>query len=216
MSHPDDVIIIPDQTVGALVNGLPASPGEGSTGEENAGGYPAEIAGGLGNPGIKALREFVEAGGTLITLNNASDFAIEKLAVPVRNVLKGIPPKEFYCPGSILRTQLDLSNPMTFGLDKESISWFENSPAFEVMDPASVRVIASYPDSDHPLLSGWILGEGLIRGKAAMVEAKIGKGLAVLFGFRPQYRGQTLATLPLLFNAILTSKAEQEERVKNK
>jgi hypothetical protein len=29
-----------------------------------------------------------------------------------------------------------------------------------------------------------------------------------MFGFRPQYRGQSLATFPLLFNAILTSKAE--------
>ena len=56
--------------------------------------------------------------------------------------------------------------------------------------------------------SGWILGDQLIRGKAAMVEAKLGKGRVILFGFRPQYRGQSLATFPLLFNAILTSKPE--------
>ncbi|MFN0111630.1 MAG: M14 family zinc carboxypeptidase [Blastocatellia bacterium] len=191
-----DAIILPDQSTAALVNGLPSS-------------YPAEFAGGLGDAGVKALREFVEAGGTVITFNDASDFAIERLGVPVRNVLKGILPREFYCPGSILQTQLDTSSNLSFGMEKESIAWFEGSPAFEVTDPASVKVIAKYPDGENPLLSGWILGDKLIRGKAAMVEAKIGKGRVIMFGFRPQYRAQSLATLPLLFNSILTSKKDQ-------
>lgn len=202
-----DVIILPDQSVAALVNGLPSKAAEGGN-EEIRGGYPAEFAGGLGDAGVKALRDFVEAGGTVITLNNASNFAIERLGVPVKNVLKGIPPRDFYCPGSILRTELDSSSNLTFGAEKESIAWFEASPVFEVTDPASVKVIARYPETTNPLLSGWILGDKLIRGKAAMVEARIGKGRVVLFGFRPQYRGQSLTTLPLLFNSILTSKSE--------
>ncbi|MEP7339169.1 MAG: M14 family metallopeptidase, partial [Acidobacteriota bacterium] len=180
-----DAIIIPDQSVGALVNGLPAKSGEGRD-EETGGGYPAEYAGGLGEAGVKALREFAEAGGTIITFNNASNFAIEKLGVPVRNVLKGVSPRDFYCPGSILRTELDQSSNLSFGAEKDSIAWFEGSPAFEVTDPASVKVIARYPENTNPLLSGWILGDKLIRGRAAMVEAKIGKGRVILFGFRPQ------------------------------
>jgi len=203
-----DAIILPDQSVPALVEGTSARPERGEGSEFAAGAYPAEYAGGLGEAGVKALREFVEAGGTLITLNNASNFAIERLSVPVRNVLKGIASKDFYCPGSILRTRLESSSPLAFGLERESIAWFEGSPAFEVSDAASVRVIASYPETANPLLSGWILGDKLIRGKAALVEAKTGKGRIVMFGFRPQYRGQSLATLPLLFNAILTSKTE--------
>jgi glutamine amidotransferase-like uncharacterized protein len=91
-------------------------------------------------------------------------------------------------------------------MEKDAIAWFEGSPAFEVTDPASVRVIAQYTAGESPLLSGWILGDKLIRGKSALVEASIGKGRVILFGFRPQYRGQTLATVPLLFNAMLTSK----------
>ena len=192
-----DAIILPDQPASALVNGL----------SERT--YPAEFAGGLGDAGVKALREFVEAGGTLITFNEASELAIERLGVPVRNVLKGVSAREFYCPGSILRTQLDASSNLSFGLEKDSIAWFEDSPAFEVTDPATVKVIAKYPDDQSPLLSGWILGDKLIRGKAAMVEARIGKGRVVMFGFRPQYRAQSLATLPLLFNSILTSKLEK-------
>ncbi|HKE03433.1 MAG TPA: M14 metallopeptidase family protein [Blastocatellia bacterium] len=210
-----DAIIIPDQSVGALVNGLPGAGGRAggagdSGGEERITGvYPAEYAGGLGEAGVKALREFIEAGGTVITFNNASNFAIEKLGAPARNVLKGVSARDFYCPGSILRAQLDSSNPLAFGLEKESIAWFENSPAFEITDRASATAIARYPESENPLLSGWILGDKLIRGRAAMVEAKIGKGRVILFGFRPQYRAQSLATFPLLFNSILTSKSEQ-------
>jgi hypothetical protein len=205
-----DAIIIPDQSVAALVGGLPGRAGDQAAGEERTTGtYPAEYAGGLGEAGVKALREFVEAGGTLITFNNASNFAIEKLGVGVRNVLKGVPSRDFYCPGSILRTQLDSSSALSFGVEKESIAWVEGSPAFEVTDAASVKVIARYPETENPLLSGWILGDKLIRGKAALVEAKLGKGRVILFGFRPQYRAQSLATFPLMFNAILTSKREQ-------
>ena len=65
------------------------------------------------------------------------------------------------------------------------------------------RIIARYPsDPQQILLSGWALGAEKIAGKAALVEFTIGKGKVVLFGFRPQYRGQSLATFPLLFNAI--------------
>jgi glutamine amidotransferase-like uncharacterized protein len=66
-----------------------------------------------------------------------------------------------------------------------------------------IRFIARYPsDPKQVLLSGWALGSEKIAGKAALVEIKIGKGKIVLFGFRPQYRAQSLATYPLLFNAI--------------
>jgi hypothetical protein len=35
----------------------------------------------LGQEGVKALRDFVEQGGTLVCLNRASDFAIEQFKV---------------------------------------------------------------------------------------------------------------------------------------
>ncbi len=205
-----DAILLPDQAPRALFNGL-AGPGQQAPEGrgENAGSYPAEFAGGLGEAGVAALRAFVEAGGTLIALNNASNFAIDYLRLPVRDVLQGVANKDFYCPGSILRTELAADSPLTFGLERESIAWFEQSPAFEIVDANAAKAIAKYPDTGAPLLSGWILGDQRLRGKAALVEVKLGQGRVILFGFRPQYRGQSLATLPLLFNAILTSKREQ-------
>lgn len=205
-----DAILLPDQAPRALFSGLPGPGQQNPEGRgENAGSYPLEFAGGLGDAGVTALREFVEAGGTLIALNNATNFAIDYLRLPVRNVLRGVANKDFYCPGSILRTELVADNSLTFGLERESIAWFEQSPAFEIVDANAAKAIAKYPENGSALLSGWVLGDQRLRGKAALVEVKLGKGRVILFGFRPQYRGQSLATLPLLFNAILTSKQEQ-------
>jgi hypothetical protein len=189
-----DVIIIPDQTPRAILDGY------------KKGTMPEELTGGLGKEGVKALREFVEAGGTLVAFNDASDFAIEQFDLPVRDVTLDLKRTDFYCPGSILRTVLDTTHPVARWMPRESVAWVEDSPVFEVKGDtaarARVKIIARYPDAGTPLLSGWLLGAERIRGKAALVEVGLGKGRIYLFGFRPQYRAQSLATYPLLFNVI--------------
>lgn len=191
-----DTIIIPDQSARAIFDG------------HKPGSMPEEYTGGLSAKGVQSLREFVEQGGTLVCLNRASDFAIEQFKLPVRDVTSGLKQTEFYVPGSILRTELDTSHPIVAGMPKQSIAWVENSPIFEVSDSneaARVRVIARYPANADPLLSGWLLGGERLRGKAALVEVGLGQGRVYLFGFRPQYRAQSLATYPLFFNAISQS-----------
>jgi hypothetical protein len=189
-------IIFPDQSPNQILNGYAK------------GAMPDEYTGGVGKEGVENLRKFVETGGTLVFLNRASDFAIEQFNLPVKDVTKDLPRKDFYIPGSILRTELDTTHPIARNMPKESIAWFENSPAFEIKtDPLALannfRIIASYPkNTSEILLSGWALGAEKIAGKAALIEFTIGKGKIILFGFRPQYRGQSLATFPLFFNAI--------------
>jgi hypothetical protein len=189
-----DSIIIPDHQPRAILNGY------------KSGSMPPELTGGLGEEGVRSLREFVEQGGTLICLNKASNFAIEQLKLPVRDVTEGLKATEFYVPGSILRIELDTSHPLATSMPKQPIAWAEDSPVFEIKsDPAAlvrVRIIARYPSNADPLLSGWLLGGERIRGKAALVEVGLGRGRIYLFGFRPQYRAQSLATYPLLFNAV--------------
>ncbi|MFL6231432.1 MAG: M14 family zinc carboxypeptidase [Pyrinomonadaceae bacterium] len=187
-----DAIIIPDQSPRAILNGY------------RAGSMPPELTGGLGAEGVKALREFVEQGGTLIALNQASDFAINEIHLPLRDITEGLKQTEYYAPGSILCTEIDTTHPIAKGMPRESIAWVEDSPIFEfdARDSNRVHVIARYPADRDPLLSGWLLGGSRLRGKAALVEVALGKGRVYLFGFRPQYRAQSLATYPLLFNAI--------------
>jgi hypothetical protein len=196
-----DAIIIPDQSPRAILEG------------HRKGTMPEGLTGGLGPEGVKALREFVERGGTLVCLNDASNFAIEQLKLPVRDVTEGLARTEFYVPGSILRTVLDTTHPLAEGMPRESVAWVEDSPVFEIKsDPLAlvrVKIVARYPQSGNPLLSGWLLGEEKLRGRAALVEVGLGEGRVVLFGFRPQYRAQSLATYPLLFNALAAPRAER-------
>ncbi|HYW49636.1 MAG TPA: M14 family zinc carboxypeptidase [Gemmatimonadaceae bacterium] len=186
-----DVIILPDQNATQLGRGLAAP-------------YPDSLRGGLGDAGAASLKAFVNAGGTLITFNEASDYAIETLELPVKNVLAGVKNTEFYAPGSLLSITLDRAHPVASRMTAPvPAAWFEDSPTFEITDASRAVAVASYPASGDPLLSGWLLGGAKLNGKAALVDVRVGKGHAILFGFRPQYRGQSMNTQPLLWGAIL-------------
>ncbi|MBW8839721.1 MAG: hypothetical protein JF602_07705 [Gemmatimonadetes bacterium] len=185
-----DVIILPDQSPRELLDGLPSR-------------YPAPYSGGLGSEGSDALRQFVTDGGTLIALNEASRFAIQALLLPVRNVLEAVGDDDFYAPGSIFRLELDTTQAVARGLPRETIGWFQGGPAFEALDSSVARVVGRWPsDPDKVLLSGWVLHPERVAGKGAIVEVQQGTGRVILFGMRPQYRGQSIATYPLLFNSL--------------
>jgi hypothetical protein len=157
------------------------------------------------------LRQFVDAGGTLVTLDSASELAISLLGAPLRDATRGLSANEFFCPGSIVRLELE-SDPLTYGLPRETAGFCSFSTAFEIAarssaEPAAAtaRIIGRYAKSGV-LMSGWLEGEKIIAGKGAMAEVKSGQGRAILFAFRPQHRGQSHATFRLFFNAIHTSK----------
>ncbi len=197
-----DAIILPDSTAKQMVDG------------HEKGRMAEEFTGGLGSEGVAALKAFAEAGGTLVAFNNATDL-LAQMGAPVKNVLAafggrrgggnslGPDSAQFYCPGAILDTKVDQTSPLAAGLDARSIVWFEGSPAFEVTGGKSVLTY----DSDNALLSGWLLGGKLLNGRSALVEAPMGQGKLVLFGFRPQYRAQSWATYIPMVNALFLSSA---------
>jgi hypothetical protein len=181
-----DVIVFPDASPASMEDGY------------RAGSMPPEFTGGLGSTGADALREFATAGGTLIFLNRASEYATLHLGVAARNVVHGVSNSEYYSPGSILNARLDTHSPLAAGLPEDLAIWSEQSPAWETQENAPVR----YPDANL-LASGWLLGEKYLAGKAAMVDARLGAGHVILFGMRPQYRAQSYQTFKLFFNALL-------------
>jgi hypothetical protein len=199
-----DAIVLPSATSDHLITGNPS------------GVVPAEYVGGLSQDGVDALKTFVRAGGTLICLDQAGSLAIEAFALPIQDVAR-IEDSKFYCPGSILRVELDPSQPLAFGMNPHTAGFFAFSSAYEqaasprpegaVVDsaPGSVQTIARYGNKDL-LLSGWLEGEEAIAGRSAVVQADVGMGRVVLLGFPVQHRAQSYATFRLLFNAILTAR----------
>ncbi len=189
-----DAIILPDERPASMLNGF--APGSIS----------GEYVGGIGAAGIEALRQFVQSGGTLIAFNHASLFAIDSFGLPVTNVLAGLKEEEFYCAGSLLRVEIhDPAQPSLWGMPHDPAVMFERGPAFAPKPNFRGAVVASYAEDANPLASGYLLHPERIEGKAAAIEVAYGDGRVYLFGFKPQWRGQSHGTYKLIFNAIYDS-----------
>lgn len=169
--------------------------------EGNASGsYPPEFTGGITQTGVTNLKTFVERGGSLVCFDASCDLMIKQFELPMQNVLEGVRSTDFFCPGSVVALELDRSQPLAAGITPKIDAFFINSSAFESSNPR-VRIVARYA-RENVLRSGWLLGEEKIRGKIAMAEVSVGQGRIVLFAFRPQHRGQTWGTFPLLWNTL--------------
>ena len=191
-----DVVILPDAPARAITSGR-----AGGGGERGGPDVPPEFKGGLGDAGMASLKAFAEAGGTIVTLNNASQVYTKKDSA-VANATDTFDKKDFYIPGSILEATVDNSHPIGFGSTRTVPIFFELSPSFKLSGDA--KSIAAY-DKDNPLLSGWILGGKYLKGTSALAEEPVGKGRIILFGFRPQYRALSEVTYKFFFNALLYS-----------
>jgi hypothetical protein len=168
-----------------------------------AGTVPGQYAGGIGDEGAQALRDFVNAGGTLVTMGNSATFAIEQFNLPIANALAGLSQSQFFCSGSLLRVEIpDAKHPVVAGLPAMPAVMFERNQAFDTRQGFRGRVLASYVKDRNPLVSGYLLGAEQIEGKAAAIDAFYGTGHIVILGFRPQWRGQSHGTYKFLFNAL--------------
>ncbi len=193
-----DAIILPDQQPRDMISGF-----EGAI-------IRPEYRAGIGTEGVAALKAFVADGGTLVALGAACDLIAEQFPVPVKNLKRGFSRDQHFAPGTILRVQVDTTQPIGFGMAAETYGFYNNSPFFDLVDgfvSQKATVVARYPNADV-VASGWLKGEELMAGRAAVVSIEMNPGRVVLFGLRPQHRAQTHATFPMLFNALYLSTAE--------
>ena len=190
-----DTIIIADQNPRDIIDGFDASQ------------IRPEYRGGIGEAGLEHLKQFVADGGTLVTMGNACDLAIEKLPIPVRNLKKGLTREQHFAPGAILKLEVDTQHPIGYGVAADTYGFYVNSPFFSIVEgfaSQKTSVVARYPNT-NVIASGWLKGEELMAGRAAVIAIDMNPGKVVLFGLRPQHRAQTHATFPLLFNALYLS-----------
>jgi len=190
-----DAIILPDQRTRDIIEG------------QNFASTVPEYKGGLEEKGIEALKDFVDHGGTLVALGEASNLLVDKMPLPVKELKRTLTREQHYAPGTIVNLQVDTAHPMGFGSAADTYGFYINSPFFQLTEgfaSQKVSVVARYPNSGAKA-SGWLRGEDYMLGRAAVVAIEMNPGKVVLFGIRPQHRAQTHATLPLLFNALYWS-----------
>ena len=186
-----DVVILPDLYSTQLMDGF------------KPGVVPGQYAGGIGQDGLNSVREFVRDGGTLIALNRTANTLIPLLSLPVENVIQGAKSDKFFCSGALLRVETDHAElPANYGLSDSPVVMFQGGPAFQTKPGFHGAVLARYPKETNPLESGLLLHPEAIEGKAAALEVAYGKGRILLFGFKPQFRGQSHATYKYLFNEL--------------
>ncbi|HET8550713.1 MAG TPA: M14 metallopeptidase family protein [Bryobacteraceae bacterium] len=201
-----DVIILASQPTNSILNGW--RPGERvrrrRPGEAEPLPHP-EYTGGIGISGLAELDRFVREGGTLMTFDESCELPVQMFGLPLRKLNTA---SNYDNPGSVIRITVDTEHPIGAGMPATTYAYSTDGQAWDITldhdfnkGERAVRVVARYAAKDV-LASGWLTGEKVVAGKPLLVEARHGKGRVVLFGFRPQFRGQTFGTFRLIFNAM--------------
>jgi hypothetical protein len=225
-----DVVVFPhvNGSPSTLMNGRPMigppMPWKKSAETPNLGLWDQtdDIRGGMGLAGAQALRQFVERGGLLITEGGTSTYVVSLGFNPSLQLSDA---RTLRAQGSILRAQqVTKSSPILYG--------YEDAPSFPVyyggapvlaviprdtlasdvnVDSAVLRqmeamrakvIVRFYPRPDSLLLSGLMAGGGELIGKAAVIDAPVGKGHVVLFAIRPLWRWESQGTFAMVLNAM--------------
>jgi hypothetical protein len=206
-----DVVLFADDARIPMEGGAGRSGRGGGQGGEGRGrrAVRPEYAATLNADDVQALEQFVRGGGTFVFVNNATAFAIQQFKLPVRNVVAGLKPEEFFLRGTIVDVLPDLSQQPMAGLAEHTAVFADSSPVFETQDGFNGKLLARYADTGSPLLSGYLIGEKYMNGKAAALDVQLDSGHVILLGFRPEWRDQSFGTFKVIFNSLLASATER-------
>ena len=222
LSQKFDVLVVPSDLI-------PAAAGTGAGGDAppaaanvNPETIPTEFRDRIGTvtaaKTFPQLKKFMEDGGTVVTIGNATSLALQ-LGLPLSSALvekapdgreTALPGTKFYVPGSVMEAAVDNTNPLAFGMSDRVDFFFENDPSFKLKPDAQAKGVkaVSWFDSDHPLRSGWGWGQGYLKDSVAVVDAQVGKGKLFMYGPEITYRGQPHGTFKFLFNGIYYGRTE--------
>jgi hypothetical protein len=197
-----DVLIVPNGSAQEIVAGW-----DPEASNRRAPWELSEPAGGIGEPGLDAVRRFVEGGGVYVGLGAGGAALAGAGYLEIARV--------DFAPAAVGLGQVRLhvaepESPLLFGYDGEAplpaciyAPPGTNSAgyAFSAADGA----VAFYDgirgtNDDQTFISTEPLSASA--GNAAIVHQRFGSGQVVLFGIAPAFRGQWQSTFGLLFNAV--------------
>ena len=194
--------------------------GRGGRGGNEA--VPAEYREWLGSiteeKTVPNLKQFAESGGSIVTIGSSTGLA-SLMNLPVSNYLTemgadkkehALPPEKFYIPGSLLKMNVDNTNPLAYGMPKQVDVFFDSSPVFRLKPTVEMQhtVPVGWFSGSDVLDSGWAWGQQYLDGGTAVAEATVGEGKVVLLGPEVNFRDQPHGTYKLLFNGLYYGNAK--------
>jgi hypothetical protein len=164
------------------------------------------------------LKKFVELGGSIVTIGSSTAIA-ETFKLPVKSYLtemgadgreRPLPGEKFYIPGSLMRMNVDNTNPLAYGMPKQVDVFFENSPVFRLQPTVELQHTSpvGWFSGANTLDSGWAWGQQYLDGGTAVAEATVGEGKVMLLGPEVNFRDQPHGTFKLLFNGLYYGNAK--------
>src|SRR5437764_15352592 len=161
---------------------------------------------------VPQLQKFVQSGGSIVTVGSSTSIA-DLFGIPVKNYLtekgpdgrdRALRREKFYIPGSLLRMNLDNTNPLAYGMPKQLDVFFDNSPVFRLEPTVELQHTSPVGWFSGPevLDSGWAWGQQYLDGGTAVAEATVGEGKVILLGPEVNFRDQPHGTYKLLFNGL--------------
>mgnify|MGYP006273609017 CR=1 FL=1 len=211
---PYDVLVFPDNHKSVLLKGSYESESH-----YRMSSYPPQYTKGMGREGLKRLMAYVDAGGKIVSWGSSTELFMgkqtmegedgkeETFKLPVSNHAGDIKESGFYCPGSLVKVQLNKESVLTLGMPPATGVFYRGDPVFETSVPVfdmDRRVMAHFPEKEI-LMSGYAENEEAIAGEPAQVWVGKGAGELILFAFQPQFRASTPADYKLVFNSLLFS-----------
>jgi hypothetical protein len=190
--------------------------GGGGRGGGAAGAVPEEYKTWTGSISedktMPQLKKFVELGGSIVTIGSSTAIA-ETFKLPVKSYLTemgadgkehALPSDKFYIPGSLMKMNVDNTNPLAYGMPKQVDVFFENSPVFRLEPTVQMQHTSpvGWFAGASTLDSGWAWGQQYLDGGTAVAEATVGEGKVMLLGPEVNFRDQPHATYKLLFNGL--------------
>jgi len=168
-------------------------------------GSSEDITGGMGLEGVLELQRFVEGGGVLITLGNATtlplDFGL------TRSINASRTSGQFYAPRPIVQAQvLRPEHPLFYGYADTILPIkYANGPLLQVPEEdQDEEVMMKFVGGNDAVLSGLMRGAGEIEDGPAIVNVPVGQGRVLLYSTNPVYRWQNHGEFNTLFNALLS------------
>ncbi|AXT57140.1 zinc carboxypeptidase [Aquimarina sp. MMG015] len=181
----------------------------------------------------KRIKEWVSHGNTLITIANASKWAIDKKIVKEQltkkekdtsknKIVKRLPYVDAgenigreQVGGAIFEVDLDTTHPLGFGYRDNSLPVYKNNEVFISPSKNPYATVAKYTKNAH--IDGYISidnYEHYLKPSASLVVSPIGSGRVILFADNPNFRGSWYGTNRLFMNALFLGKHMYVPRVR--